>query len=184
MSRELLKHKKILEYTSIWMDTIRDGAFGLTNTNRLIRFYSGATGLKTGSTSKAEILHKRNGGARRHAPDRGHNGRSDERRAERGGKNSARLGLCKLFRLQRRRSRCGECPRHGRSERNVRVQIRANSAHFSNRRSAAGLRLKRSFRRSLPRRSPKGSASAGLSINAEMKPSERAEYSPPRASPR
>ena len=53
MSRELLKHKKILEYTSIWMDTIRDGAFGLTNTNRLIRFYSGATGLKTGSTSKA-----------------------------------------------------------------------------------------------------------------------------------
>lgn len=55
MSRELLKHKKILEYTSIWMDTIRDGAFGLTNTNRLIRFYSGATGLKTGSTSKAKF---------------------------------------------------------------------------------------------------------------------------------
>ena len=55
MSRELLKHKKILEYTSIWMDTIRDGAFGLTNTNRLIRFYSDATGLKTGSTSKAKF---------------------------------------------------------------------------------------------------------------------------------
>lgn len=55
MSRELLKHKRILEYTSIWMDTIRDGAFGLTNTNRLIRFYSGATGLKTGSTSKAKF---------------------------------------------------------------------------------------------------------------------------------
>ena len=53
MSQELIKHKKIIEYSSIWMDTIRDGAFGLTNTNRLIRFYKGATGLKTGSTSKA-----------------------------------------------------------------------------------------------------------------------------------
>lgn len=53
MSRELMKHEKIFEFTTIWMDTIRDGAFGLTNTNRLIRFYKGATGLKTGSTSKA-----------------------------------------------------------------------------------------------------------------------------------
>ena len=53
MSAELIKHKKILEYSSIWMDSIRDGAFGLTNTNRLIRFYKGANGLKTGSTSKA-----------------------------------------------------------------------------------------------------------------------------------
>ncbi len=53
MSRELLSHPVILRYSTIWMDTIRDGAFGLTNTNRLIRFYDGATGLKTGSTSKA-----------------------------------------------------------------------------------------------------------------------------------
>lgn len=53
MSRELLKHQKITEYSSIWMDSIRDGAFGLTNTNRLVRFYKGATGLKTGSTAKA-----------------------------------------------------------------------------------------------------------------------------------
>ena len=53
MSRELIKHKKILEYSSIWMDSIRDVAFTLTNTNRLIRFYNGANGLKTGSTSKA-----------------------------------------------------------------------------------------------------------------------------------
>ena len=53
MSRELIRHEKILEYSSIWMSTIRDGAFTLTNTNRLIRFYPGATGLKTGSTSKA-----------------------------------------------------------------------------------------------------------------------------------
>jgi D-alanyl-D-alanine carboxypeptidase (penicillin-binding protein 5/6) len=55
MSRELIRHPKILEYSGIWMDTIRDGAFGLTNTNRLVRFYRGATGLKTGSTSKARF---------------------------------------------------------------------------------------------------------------------------------
>ena len=53
MSRELLRHEKILEYTTIWQDTIRDGSFTLTNTNRLVRFYPGATGLKTGSTGKA-----------------------------------------------------------------------------------------------------------------------------------
>lgn len=55
MSRELLKHDKILNYTGIWMDTIRNGAFGLSNTNRLIRFYNGANGLKTGSTAKAKF---------------------------------------------------------------------------------------------------------------------------------
>lgn len=54
MSRELiLNHPGIREYTTIWMDSIREGTFGLTNTNRLIRFYSGATGLKTGSTDGA-----------------------------------------------------------------------------------------------------------------------------------
>ena len=54
MSRELiLNHPGIREYTTIWMDTIREGTFGLTNTNRLIRFYPGATGLKTGSTNGA-----------------------------------------------------------------------------------------------------------------------------------
>lgn len=53
MSRELIRHKKILEYSSIWMDTIRNGSFGLTNTNRLVRFYRGCTGLKTGSTARA-----------------------------------------------------------------------------------------------------------------------------------
>lgn len=53
MSRELIKHEKILEYSAIWMDTIRNGEFGLTNTNRLVRFYKGCNGLKTGSTSKA-----------------------------------------------------------------------------------------------------------------------------------
>lgn len=54
MSRELISnHPEIRDYTTIWMDTIRDGTFGLTNTNRLIRFYEGATGLKTGSTDSA-----------------------------------------------------------------------------------------------------------------------------------
>ena len=54
MSRELiLNHPGIREYTTIWMDSIREGTFGLTNTNRLIRFYPGATGLKTGSTDGA-----------------------------------------------------------------------------------------------------------------------------------
>lgn len=53
MSRELLKYDKIFEFTTIWTDSLRDGAFGLANTNKLIRFYQGANGLKTGSTSKA-----------------------------------------------------------------------------------------------------------------------------------
>ncbi len=54
MSRELiLHHPSIRDYTTIWMDSIRDGTFGLTNTNRLVRFYQGATGLKTGSTDSA-----------------------------------------------------------------------------------------------------------------------------------
>ena len=54
MSRELmLHHPKIREFTTIWMDTVRDGTFGLANTNKLVRFYPGATGLKTGFTQKA-----------------------------------------------------------------------------------------------------------------------------------
>ena len=54
MSRELLKnHPDIKKYTTIWMDTVRDGQFGLSNTNKMIRFYPGATGLKTGFTSAA-----------------------------------------------------------------------------------------------------------------------------------
>lgn len=53
MSRALIAYPKILEYSGTWMDSIRDGTFGLTNTNRLVRFYRGCTGLKTGSTSRA-----------------------------------------------------------------------------------------------------------------------------------
>ncbi len=55
MSRELIKHELIFDYTTIWTDSIRNGQFGLANTNKLIRFYDGATGLKTGSTSKAKF---------------------------------------------------------------------------------------------------------------------------------
>lgn len=53
ISRELIKHSIILKYSSIWQDSIRNGEFTLTNTNRLVRYYDGCNGLKTGSTDKA-----------------------------------------------------------------------------------------------------------------------------------
>ena len=54
MSRELLlHHPDIKRFTTIWMDTVRNGSFGLANTNKLVRFYEGTTGLKTGYTSSA-----------------------------------------------------------------------------------------------------------------------------------
>ena len=53
MSRELIKYDIILKYSSLWQDSIRNGEFQLTNTNRLVRFYDGCNGLKTGSTDKA-----------------------------------------------------------------------------------------------------------------------------------
>lgn len=53
MSKELLSHERIRTYTTVWMDTLRNGATELTNTNRLVRFYNGTTGLKTGTTDKA-----------------------------------------------------------------------------------------------------------------------------------
>lgn len=53
MSRELLRHELITAYSSLWQDSIRNGEFTLTNTNRLVRYYDGCNGLKTGSTDKA-----------------------------------------------------------------------------------------------------------------------------------
>ena len=53
MSRELVKYDIILKYSSLWQDSIRNGEFQLTNTNRLVRFYDGCNGLKTGSTDRA-----------------------------------------------------------------------------------------------------------------------------------
>ncbi len=54
MSRELIRnHPDIRQYTTIWMDSLRDGASSLVNTNKLVRFYDGTTGLKTGSTNAA-----------------------------------------------------------------------------------------------------------------------------------
>lgn len=52
-SAELLRHEEVLQYTGIWMDSLRDGKLQLTNTNKLIKHYNGAIGLKTGTTSKA-----------------------------------------------------------------------------------------------------------------------------------
>jgi D-alanyl-D-alanine carboxypeptidase (penicillin-binding protein 5/6) len=53
MSRELIKHEIVTRYSNVWQDSIRNGEFVLTNTNRLVRYYDGCTGLKTGSTDKA-----------------------------------------------------------------------------------------------------------------------------------
>ncbi len=53
MSRELLSHTWVTKYSTVWMDTLRNGETELTNTNKLVRFYDGCTGLKTGTTSKA-----------------------------------------------------------------------------------------------------------------------------------
>lgn len=54
MARELISHKAIREFSTIWMDTARNGEFGLSNTNKLIYYYDGATGLKTGFTDGAK----------------------------------------------------------------------------------------------------------------------------------
>ncbi len=53
MARELMTHDFVKKYTTIWMDSLRNGKTELVNTNKLVRFYSGCTGLKTGTTSKA-----------------------------------------------------------------------------------------------------------------------------------
>jgi D-alanyl-D-alanine carboxypeptidase (penicillin-binding protein 5/6) len=53
MGRELLQHESVVQYSTVWMDSLRGGATELVNTNKLVRFYEGATGLKTGTTSKA-----------------------------------------------------------------------------------------------------------------------------------
>lgn len=53
MSRELIRHEMVKDYTTIWMDSVRNGEFGLSNTNKLVRYYTGTTGLKTGFTDEA-----------------------------------------------------------------------------------------------------------------------------------
>ena len=109
MSRELLlHHPDIRRFTTIWMDTVRDGAFGLSNTNKLIRFYDGATGLKTGFTSGAGyclsasaqreglgliggVLHQRHGGAGRHGADRRHHESAGQGHPHQGRQGAAEL---------------------------------------------------------------------------------------------
>jgi D-alanyl-D-alanine carboxypeptidase (penicillin-binding protein 5/6) len=65
MSAELIKHSLIKNYSTVWMDSLRDGKSELVNTNKLVRFYEGTTGLKTGTTSIAKYClsatAKRNG---------------------------------------------------------------------------------------------------------------------------
>ncbi|HCR44314.1 MAG TPA: D-alanyl-D-alanine carboxypeptidase, partial [Ruminococcaceae bacterium] len=53
MSRELIKHDKIFKYTKVWIDYLRGGKTQLVNTNKLVKYYDGITGLKTGTTGKA-----------------------------------------------------------------------------------------------------------------------------------
>ena len=56
MSSALIKHSMIKDYSTVWMDSLRDGKSELVNTNKLVRFYEGTTGLKTGTTATAKIL--------------------------------------------------------------------------------------------------------------------------------
>ena len=53
MSKQLLNHQLVFDYSTVWMDTLRNGETQLVNTNKLVRFYDGATGLKTGTTDDA-----------------------------------------------------------------------------------------------------------------------------------
>ena len=55
MSKELIKHRKIFDYSQTWIDYLRDGKTQLVNTNKLLKSYRGITGLKTGTTGQAEI---------------------------------------------------------------------------------------------------------------------------------
>ena len=59
MSRELLRHDVIRKYSTVWMDSVRNGEFGLTNTNKLVKTYTGITGLKTGFTSDGVSAYQR-----------------------------------------------------------------------------------------------------------------------------
>ena len=96
MSRELLKHEKIKEYTTIWMDTVRNGEFGLSNTNKLVRFYDGTTGLKTGYTSGAGYCLSASAERRRDGTDCGGDALQDVSGPLRVGKGAFKLRVCKL----------------------------------------------------------------------------------------
>jgi D-alanyl-D-alanine carboxypeptidase (penicillin-binding protein 5/6) len=77
MSRALIaNHPGIRKYTTVWMDTLRDGQSALVNTNKLIRFYPGATGLKTGSTGAARYCLSATAEKERHGAHRRHPGRT------------------------------------------------------------------------------------------------------------
>ena len=93
ITAEVVKHALVFDYSTEWMDTIRNGEFGLTNTNKLIRFYPGATGMKTGSTSKVPFcLCKSSVFAYRRD-----NGVFDEGYTQQPCKGDVRLRICELF---------------------------------------------------------------------------------------
>ena len=72
MSRELIKHEKIFDYSQTWIDYLRDGQTQLlVNTNKLLKTYNGITGLKTGTTGKAGSCISAHGGTGRRFPDSG-----------------------------------------------------------------------------------------------------------------
>ena len=80
MSRELIKHEKIFDYTTIWMDTLREGKTQIVNTNKLLKSYNGITGLKTGTTGGAGICISASATPERPLPHRGDLGRTVQRR--------------------------------------------------------------------------------------------------------
>ena len=100
MSRALLAYPRIRDYTTIWMDTVRDGRFGLANTNKLIHGYPGATGLKTGYTKQALRIRQRR--ARRRGVHRRCAACRELSRALPGRADAARLCLRQLCALPHR----------------------------------------------------------------------------------
>ena len=113
MSRELiLRHPDIRQFTTVWMDSLRGGESMLVNTNKLIRFYDGATGLKTGSTGSAGYCLKRDGGEKRHGAHRGRAQGQDERRALLRRQEPAQLRLFDLV-ARDRHARRGAAARTG-----------------------------------------------------------------------
>lgn len=96
MSRALMQHEKIFDYTLIWIDYVRDGQTQLVNTNKLVRTYDGILGLKTGTTSAAGSCISAAGRAKRYAAHCGSARCGKYERPLFGRIFAAQLRLCKL----------------------------------------------------------------------------------------
>ena len=103
ISVELLRHPKIIDYTSIWMDTIRNGAFGLANTNKMLRKYDGMIVSRPGISPRAGFLHLGSRRAGRSDLDCRSHGCARQGCAHGRCQSTAQLWLCKLCRLHARR---------------------------------------------------------------------------------